>query len=246
MSEHSGKDTSRGTRPQQESRAKVSHVSDTLNRALIKTWHDLCVSLGHAYTISEAAVIQLLVARMLGKGYLAEADLCPEDYYLDREGGWRRVDLLIGKDLLFETGKPRAIRGRLLSAAVEFKVESEAVTIRLPQIEKDAAKLQGLAEDQQERSSNFNVLVFFRSKQCQRGQVPAWKEMSSLYRSVRFVVSFSEEGEVRVLHFHQGRVRDISRSDGHFYKGWQLDRALARDQRRATTPRAEGDVDVAS
>jgi hypothetical protein len=170
-----------------------------------KTWHDVCVSLGHSFTVSEAAVIHLLVARMLGKGYIAESDLCPEDYYLDRSGGWKRVDLLIGKNLLFETGKPRAIRGRLLSAAVEFKVESEAVTITLSQIEEDAAKLQELAEDEQKLLPNFNVLVFFRSKQCQRSQVPVWKEMSSRYGSVRFVVGFSEAGEVRVLHFHQGK-----------------------------------------
>jgi hypothetical protein len=222
MAQRPRKDPNREPGSLPETKARLLHVSDFLNRALIKIWHDLCISLGHSYTVSEAAVIHLFVARMLRKRYIAESDLCPEDYYLDRSHGWKRIDLLIGKDLLFETGKPRAIRGRLLSAAVEFKVESKAVTITLSQIEEDASKLQELAEDEQERLANFNVLVFFRSKQNQRVQVPAWKAMSSRYGSVRFVVGFSEAGEVRVLQFHRGKSWDISKSGGHFYKGWEL------------------------
>ena len=178
--------------------------------------------LGNRFTVSESAVGHLFVNLLLQNQYVGWEQICPEDYYVDRAGIWRRVDLLIGKDLLFDTGKRRAVRSRMLAAAAEYKVESEAVTIKPSQVEDDAKKLQGLADDQMDRLRNFNVLVLLRAKRSQLGLIGMWKEMSSRYRSVRFVIAFADGGNTRVLHFHRGKLWDVGRNNGQFYEGWEL------------------------
>src|SRR6476661_5143379 len=103
------------------------------NRIIIVRWHELCGWLAGKKSgqfVSEAAVQQLFTARLIDsnkKNRIPEENICPESFFGDVEHKWRRIDLLIGKNLLFETGAARNNRSRKYQAAVEIKVDSAAV-----------------------------------------------------------------------------------------------------------------------
>jgi intein/homing endonuclease len=159
----------------------------------------------------------LLTAKLIEKSphAIPFSDVCPESFYLDRNNRWRRVDLLIGRHMLFETGKKKANRRRRYDAAIEIKADSEGVKVSMAAIEEDLKKLQDCyRNDSGKLKTRF--IVLYRSKEDQSPNEEKWLKLSRKYPKVRLVITFPAEG-MQTAQYFAGAYKDLTSSGGNYY-----------------------------